>query len=66
VAIGAALGLAAAVGLGRGLRAFLYEVSPTDPTTYVAAVVLLVVAAAAAAWLAARRAAAIDPIAALR
>jgi ABC-type antimicrobial peptide transport system permease subunit len=64
-AAGAALGLAAAIGLTRVLASLLYAVSPTDPITL--ALVAAVVAAMAllASYLSARRAARVDPTLAL-
>ena len=66
VAIGAILGLAGAFGATRLLAAFLFDVSPTDPTTYVSIIVVLAGAALAASWIPARRAAGVDPVEALR
>jgi predicted permease len=65
-AVGAALGLAAAIALTRLLSSLLYGVSPTDPITL--ALVAAVVAAMAllASYLPARRAARVDPTVALR
>jgi putative ABC transport system permease protein len=64
--LGAALGLAAALVVGRLLRGLLVGVAPVDPATLALAAVALVGAAAVAAWRPARRAAAIDPAAVLR
>jgi predicted permease len=58
---GAVIGVAAALGASRALAALLYDVSPSDPLTYVVIVVLLVAAAALASWLPARRAARVQP-----
>jgi ABC-type antimicrobial peptide transport system permease subunit len=65
-ALGVAIGTAGALALTRLLDALLYEVSPTDPTTYVAVAVLLALVAALAAWMPAWRATRIDPLAVLR
>jgi putative ABC transport system permease protein len=65
-AIGAAVGLVAAVGLGRAMSSLLFGVDPLDPTAYLAALVVVVLAATLASYLPARRAAAIDPMATLK
>lgn len=64
--LGAAGGLAGAFALTRYLRALLFDVSTTDPATFVALPLLLCAVAAAASYLPARRAANVDPISALR
>jgi putative ABC transport system permease protein len=66
VALGAAVGLPAAIFAGRSLSAFLYEVKPSDPATLAAAVLAVAAISAAAAWLPARRASRLDPLTALR
>jgi putative ABC transport system permease protein len=66
VLIGAAIGIAASVGLTRFLSSFLYGVTPLDPTVFIAVPVLLSAIALAAMWLPARRASQVDPIQALR
>ena len=58
--------LAGAIALTRLLRALLFEVTPTDPLTFVAVAVLLGIIAAAAAFAPARRAARVDPLVVLR
>jgi len=63
---GLAIGLAGAVVVMRSFRAFLYEVSPGDPLTFVAVAVLLLGAALVACLVPSRRAMRVDPIAALR
>lgn len=63
---GLALGVAGALGLTRMLQSQLYEVSTTDPLTFVVAPAFLALVAMAACWLPARRATAVDPVAALR
>jgi predicted permease len=66
VLIGAGLGLAAALVLTRTLRSLLYEVSPTDPATFVMMATVLGAAAWLASYLPARRATRVDPILTMR
>jgi predicted permease len=63
---GVTVGLLAAVLASRVLRAQLFEVQPTDATTYVVVAVGLLAVALFASWIPARRASRIDPLAALR
>jgi ABC-type antimicrobial peptide transport system permease subunit len=65
-ALGAGLGLVAALALGRLMSSLLFRVGPMDPAAYVAAVVVTIAAAALASYVPARRAAKIDPIETLR
>ena len=65
-AAGLAIGLAAAFALTRLLTAFLYDVRPGDPATFVTVAVLLGGVALAACYLPARRATRIDAVSALR
>jgi putative ABC transport system permease protein len=66
IAIGAAIGLAAAAALARTISTFLFGVQPLDPATFVSVAVLLTltatVATAAPAWRATR----VDPVEAFR
>jgi ABC-type lipoprotein release transport system permease subunit len=55
-----------AVLLTRLLRTLLFEVSTTDPPTYVLATLVFGAAAALASWIPARRAARVDPLETLR
>jgi putative ABC transport system permease protein len=64
--IGLALGLPGALAATRIIRSLLYEVSPTDPLTFVSVAVLLAGVALLASYVPARRAARIDPMVALR
>jgi putative ABC transport system permease protein len=64
--IGLAIGVAAAVTLGRVMERFLYGITPGDPVTLAAVVGLLALAAIAACLLPARRATRVDPLVALR
>jgi putative ABC transport system permease protein len=64
--VGAAAGLFGAFLASRGLRGLLFEVSATDPMTYIGVTLTLVLVAALASYLPARRAARTDPQLALR
>jgi putative ABC transport system permease protein len=64
--IGTATGLAGALVLTRYLRSLLFDVSPTDPWTFIAVPVVLCAVAFGASYFPARRAARVDPIVALR
>lgn len=64
--LGAGIGIAGALALGRMLSRVLYGVRPTDPMALSAAVLLLCTVALLAALIPARRAANVDPIVALR
>jgi putative ABC transport system permease protein len=64
--IGAAIGLGVAMMSTRVLQSLLYEVTPTDPITFVFIVAILMLAVALASWVPARRAARIQPTVALR
>jgi putative ABC transport system permease protein len=65
-AAGVVIGLAGAVVLTRAMQGLLFEVTPTDPATFVAVALLLLGVAAAACYVPARRAAKTDPMVALR
>jgi putative ABC transport system permease protein len=66
VAAGAGIGVAAALALGRLLRALLFGVTPLDPLSVIGAPALLAAIAAIACYLPTRRATRVDPIVALR
>jgi putative ABC transport system permease protein len=65
-AIGLAVGLAGAFGLSRSIRTLLFEVSPTDLTTFATVAIVLGAVAIIAGAIPARRAARVDPLVALR
>jgi putative ABC transport system permease protein len=64
--VGLAIGVAAAVALGRLLTSQLYGISPTDPLTFVALGGLLLAVTLISTLLPARRATRVDPMIALR
>ena len=66
LAIGLAVGIPAAMGLGRYVASQLYGIQANDPTITAATVVLLTLVSAAAGLIPAKRASRIDPILALR
>jgi predicted permease len=65
-AIGAACGLAAALGLSRLMTALLFGVRAADPATYALVALTLLSAATIASYLPARRVTKVDPVEALR
>jgi putative ABC transport system permease protein len=66
VLAGLVVGFAAAFGLTRTLKAFLYGIRPTDPLTFLAVGAMLVAMALIAGYVPARRATRVDPMIALR
>jgi putative ABC transport system permease protein len=66
VVFGLLLGVGAAVALGQVLRAFLFEVQPSDPVTLIVGAALFATVALMACYIPARRATNIDPMKALR
>src|SRR4029079_13749566 len=54
--VGVVIGLAGALAGARVLRAFLFDLTPSDPVTYAAIIVVLSVTAVLASWVPARRA----------
>ena len=55
------MGVAASLALTDLLETLLYDVSTTDPVTFLTVPIVLAVVAATAAWLPARRAVRLDP-----
>jgi predicted permease len=66
MAVGIAIGLLLATGVGFGLRGLLIGVSPVDPVTYATVLAVMAVVTAAACLLPARRASVVDPVTTLR
>jgi putative ABC transport system permease protein len=66
VLVGLAVGLFAAIMIGRALRSVLYGITATDPVSLGAVAIVLLATAALACYLPARRAARLDPMMALR
>ncbi len=64
--LGVAIGITAGLVLTRLLASFLYGISASDPTTFIAVAIILVAVSAAASFFPARRATRVDPIIALR
>jgi putative ABC transport system permease protein len=65
-ALGVGIGLVGALAVTGLVKSLLFEVTPTDPATFLGVALVLVAAAILASYLPARRAAAVDPIEALR
>ncbi len=65
-ALGLAVGLAGALAATRMISSLLYEVSPTDPATFVSVAIILTGVSLAASYFPARRATKVDPLVALR
>jgi len=66
VTVGLVLGLVGAIAVTRIMRTLLFEVSATDPATYVAVAVLLGMVGLLASYLPSRRAASVHPALTLR
>ncbi|MGC2617938.1 MAG: ABC transporter permease [Acidobacteriaceae bacterium] len=63
---GVALGVCAALGVGRAMAGYLYGVTPYDPATFAAVSMFLIATAVLAGFFPARRAATVNPMQALR
>ena len=63
---GIAIGFAGAFGLTRFLKAYLFQVTPTEITTFIAVAVGFLIVASASTYLPLRRATRIDPMTVLR
>jgi predicted permease len=66
VALGAAVGFACALALGRALAAFLFGVTPHDAATFIVVAAILATTAIVGVWVPALRAAGVDPVESLR
>ena len=64
--IGIVIGIFGAFGMTRLLKSLIFEISPTDPLTFVSVAVLFAGVAFVACWIPARGAARVDPMVALR
>src|ERR1700722_5825601 len=64
--LGVAIGAIGALAMTGLFRSLLFQVTPTDPVTFIVVALVLVASALLASFLPARRAASIDPIVALR
>lgn len=64
--VGGVLGLAAAMGLSRGVSVLLFGVTALDPATYIASTLVVSAAAVIASYIPAHRASSMDPMESLR
>jgi putative ABC transport system permease protein len=64
--VGIAVGVLGAFGVTRVIASQLYNVTPTDPVSFIGGIVFLTALALAASYVPARRATAVDPLVALR
>jgi predicted permease len=64
--VGAAIGLASALALGRAAESLLFQTSARDPIVFAGATIVLVAVALCAGLIPAQRAARVDPMTALR
>ncbi|HET9402259.1 MAG TPA: ABC transporter permease [Candidatus Acidoferrales bacterium] len=63
---GVVIGVGGALAVSRLLASELYEIKPTDPSTYIVSVALMIFVALLACWIPARRAMRTDPMVTLR
>ena len=66
VVVGVAIGVAGALAFSRLVRTLLFDVAPSDPTSYAVTAGLLIVVAAIACYVPARRAMRVDPLVAMQ
>jgi ABC-type antimicrobial peptide transport system permease subunit len=66
VAIGIIVGLGGAALATRVIASFLFQTTPTDPSTFAAVALTIALASLLAAWIPSRRALRVDPVSALR
>jgi putative ABC transport system permease protein len=64
--IGIVVGIGGALALTRFLRSMLFEIKPTDPSTFMGVAILLALVALLACYIPARHAMRVDPMVALR
>jgi putative ABC transport system permease protein len=64
--VGICAGILGAIGVTRVMTSLLFQVTPTDPATFVLTTLLLAAVALAACYIPARRAMRVDPMVALR
>jgi ABC-type antimicrobial peptide transport system permease subunit len=64
--IGTLVGLAGALGVGRGAQSFLFQMTAFDPAVLTLSAVVLSLVALCAGWIPAQRASRVDPMRALK
>jgi len=64
--LGVGIGLIGALALTRLMSTLLFEVTPTDPLTFIVGALLLILVAFVACYVPSRRALRVDPLEALR
>ena len=64
--VGVTIGIAGALAMTHLMKGQLFEISATDPPTFVTIALLLLIIALSACWIPARRATKVDPMIALR